>query len=255
VTADGRHPEALRAEGSRAFGTESLAALGMTIAMFAVAASASAPAPAALQAQFIGNMAFAITDGKTVLYTDFPYESGAFGYMSYDMASVPKAPGSLFLLTHGHKDHFDASLLAKMDGKVIAPPKLEATLPAARVIPYAPKMTYRDITVEAFPTPHGDINHASYLVTWHGLRLYFTGDTESTDQLLAMKDLDYAFVSPWLLGTVAQKKSRIDARTVICYHHKADDKKIPEVQGRVVPKQGAVLMLQAAPADSAGAPR
>ena len=25
---------------------------------------------------FIGNMAYAITDGKTTLYTDFPYQSG-----------------------------------------------------------------------------------------------------------------------------------------------------------------------------------
>ncbi len=224
-------------------------------ALILAATSASPAAPAALQAQFIGNMAFAITDGKTVLYSDFPYESGAFGYMTYDFASVPKAPGSLFLITHGHKDHFDASLLAKVDGKVIAPPKLAATLPAARVIPFTPKMTYRDITVEAFPTPHGDADHASYLVTWHGLRLYFTGDTDSVDQLLAMKNLDYAFVSPWLLGMIAQRKGRIDARTVICYHHRADENKIPDLQNRIVPKPGSVLMLEAAPVSSGAAPR
>ena len=215
--------------------------------------AAANPATPPLGAQFIGNMAFAITDGKTVIYTDFPYESGAFGYMSYDFARVPKAPGSLFLITHGHKDHLDPALLAKMDGKVIAPPKLAATLPAARVIAFAPKMTYRDITVESFPTPHGDTDHASYLVTWHGLRLYFTGDTESTDQLLAMKNLDYAFVSPWLLGSVAQKKARIDARTVICYHHRAEDKAIPEVQNRIVPRPGAVIPLEAAPPGSGAA--
>jgi L-ascorbate metabolism protein UlaG (beta-lactamase superfamily) len=189
-------------------------------------------------------MAFAITDGKTVLYTDFPYESGAFGYMTYDFAKVPKARGSLFLITHAHKDHFDPGLFAKMDGKVIAPPKVAATLPADRVIPFAPKMTYRDITIEAFPTPHGDADHASYLVTWHGLRLYFTGDTDSLDQLLAMKNLDYAFVSPWLLGMTAQKKGRIDARTVVCYHHRAEDKNIPAVQDRIVPQAGSVLQLE-----------
>ena len=223
-------------------------------ALILAATSASPAAPAALQAQFVGNMAFAITDGKTVLYSDFPYESGAFGYMTYDFASVPKAPGSLFLVTHGHKDHFDASLLAKMDGKVIAPPKLAATLPAARLIPFAPKMTYRDITVEAFPTPHGDIDHASYLVTWRGLRLYFTGDTESVDQLLAMKNLDYAFVSPWLLGKVAAQKSRIDARTVVCYHHRLEDK-IPPRPNQIVPKPGDTFVLEAAPVSSAAAPR
>ena len=221
------------------------------IAALLLAVAAGAPPAPPIQAQFIGNMAFAITDGKTVIYTDFPYESGAFGYMTYDFAKVPKAPGSLFLFTHGHKDHFDAGLLAKMDGKIIAPPKVAATLPAARVIPFAPKMTYRDITIEAFATPHGDADHASYLVTWHGIRLYFTGDTDSADQLLAMKNLDYAFVSPWLLGSVAQKKARIDARTVICYHHRAEDKAIPDIQNRIVPRPGAVIPLVPAPSGSA----
>jgi L-ascorbate metabolism protein UlaG (beta-lactamase superfamily) len=115
-------------------------------------------------------------------------------------------------------------------------------------------MAYRDISVEAFPTPHGDTDHASYLVVWHGVRIYFTGDTESTDQLLAMKNLDYAFVSPWLLGKVAEKKATIDARTVVCYHHRAEDKNIPAVQNRIVPRPGSVLALDAAPVSS-GAPR
>ncbi|MCI0415294.1 hypothetical protein L0222_21180, partial [bacterium] len=41
-----------------------------------------------LEFRFIGNMAFAISDGKVTLYTDFPYESGAFGYMKYDLKDV-----------------------------------------------------------------------------------------------------------------------------------------------------------------------
>jgi len=223
-------------------------------ALLLAATAATAPGPAKLQAMFIGNMAFAITDGKTVLYSDFPYEPGAFGYMSYDFAKVPKAPGSLCLITHGHKDHFDLVLFEKMDAKAIAPPKVEATLPPARVIPFAPKMTYRDITVESFPTPHGDADHASYLVSWHGVRLYFTGDTDSPDQLLAMKNLDYAFVSPWLIGMIAQKKGHIDAKTVVCYHHKTDDR-VPELQNRIVPKQGQVLSLEPGGVSSAAASR
>ncbi len=225
----------------------------MTMIFAFLTVLAAAPAPPALQAQFIGNMAFAITDGKTVLYSDFPYESGAFGYMTYDFAKVPKAPGGLCLITHGHRDHFDATLFSKMDAKVIAPPKLAATLPPARVIPFAPKMSYRDIAVEAFPTPHGNEDHASYLVVWHGLRLYFTGDTDSVDQLLAMKNLDYAFVSPWLIGKVAAQKGRIDARTVVCYHHKLDDK-IPSRPDQLVPKPGDTFALGAA-ASSGAAPR
>jgi Xaa-Pro aminopeptidase len=198
--------------------------------------------PASLQATFIGNMAFAISDGATTLYTDFPYESGAFGYMRYDLASVPKAENAVCLITHGHRDHFDASLFTKMNARVIAPPALAATLPADRVIPFAPRMEYRGIVIEPLRTPHGDIDHDSYLVTWHGLRLYFTGDTDSPDSLLAAKNLDYAFVSPWLLEKVGRQKGRIDARRVVVYHHRADEK-VASIQSAVVPKPGDVLTL------------
>ncbi len=210
----------------------------------------SATEPAPLHATFIGNMAFAITDGKTTIYTDFPYESGYAGYMTYDFAAVPKAPGALCLVTHGHRDHFDAALFAKMDALLIAPPDVEKRVAADRTIAFAPQMTYRDVAIEALETPHAGIGHASYLVTWHGLRLYFTGDTDSVDQLVAMQGLDYAFVSPWLIERVADRKGRIDARQVVCYHHQTGEK-VPAFQNRIVPRQGETLALAAPSATAA----
>ena len=207
-----------------------------------VSRRAGSPSPS-LTATFIGNMAFAITDGATTLYTDFPYESGAFGYMTYDFAAVPKTTGALCLITHGHRDHFDRSLFERMDSKVIAPPELEATLPRERVVPFAPRMTYRDILVESFRTPHGSIDHASYLVDWKGLRLYFTGDTDCAAALLAAKNLDAAFVSPWILGEVRKRGARIDARRIILYHHRSGEGP-PPFQNAVAPRQGDVLVLQ-----------
>jgi L-ascorbate metabolism protein UlaG (beta-lactamase superfamily) len=225
------------------------------IAAFVLAAAvATGTGAVPLRATFIGNMAFAITDGKTTLYTDFPYQSGYAGYMTYDFASVPKAPGALCLVTHGHLDHFDPSLFAKMDAKLIAPPSVEARVASDRSIPFAPRMHFRVLEIEALTTPHGNVEHASYLVTWHGRRLYFTGDTDSVDPLLAMKDLDYAFVSPWLLGMVAERKGRIDARTVVCYHHTPAET-VPPVQNRIVPKPGETLTLEAAAVSTANSPR
>jgi hypothetical protein len=203
-----------------------------------------------LMATFIGNMAFAITDGTTTIYTDFPYESGYSGYMTYDFAGVPKVQGALCLVTHGHRDHFDAPLFSGMDAVLIAPPDVEARVPKERTIPFAPKMRYRDVAIEAFSTPHAAIGHASYLVTWHGLRLYFTGDTDDVDQLLAMKDLDVAFVSPWLIEKVAERKGRIGARQIVCYHHQTGEK-VPALQNRVVPAQGETLALPALTAATA----
>ena len=228
----------------------------MVAAALLLAVTAASPATAQatplLRAEFIGNMAFAITDGKTTLYTDFPYESGYSGYMAYDFGSVNLAPNALCLVTHGHRDHFDAGLFAKMDAKIIAPPKLAATLPPERVITFAPRMTYRDILVEALDTPHRNVDHRSYLVTWRGLRLYFTGDTDSTARLLAMRDLDYAFVSPWLLEMAAAQNGRIDAGTVVVYHQTSDEK-VPLIQDRVVLRQGETLPLSQVSA--AAAPR
>ena len=225
-----------------------LGVLGMTVgwtlaASVTVAGSALAQSPA-LTATFIGNMAFAVTDGTTTLYTDFPYESGYSGYMAYDFDAVPKAKDSLCLITHGHRDHFDAGMMARMSCRVIAPADAAARLPSDRVIPLAPRMTFRDIEVRPVETPHARIGHDSYLVTWHGARLYFTGDTDSTDALLAQRDLDAAFVSPWLLEAVAKANARIDAKRVIVYHHRADER-VPSSAAVIVPRQGETLRIDA----------
>jgi L-ascorbate metabolism protein UlaG (beta-lactamase superfamily) len=219
--------------------------------LFALAMATPPAEPNILSFRFIGNMAYAITDGKTTLYTDFPYQSGYADYMTYDFGAVPKAPSSLCLITHGHLDHFDPSLFPRMDCALIAPPSVVARLETDRAVPFAPAMTYRDIRIEAMTTPHGPMEHYSYLVTWHGLRLYFTGDTDSTERLLAMKNLDAAFVSPWLLDAVAKKKGRIDARQVIVYHQTAGET-VPDFQKRRLPKQGETFNLGVS---AAGAPR
>ena len=222
----------------------------MRWAALAAALFTLSPVPEAaprLTARFIGNMAFAISDGRTTLFTDFPYEPGAFGYMDYDFASIQMPPtgDALCLITHGHRDHFDAALFAKMPAKIIAPPSLEAGLvgvPADRILPFGPKIGFRDITIEPVKTPHGDIEHFSYLVTWHNRRLYFTGDTDRFDDLVSRSGLDAAFVSPWLLRAIAEKGQHVDARRVIVYHHKAGET-VPAFPKAVVPKQGETLAL------------
>ena len=216
----------------------------------AIGAAARAAEGQKLDVRFIGNMAFAVTDGKTTLYTDFPYQSGAFGYMTYDASAVPAARECVCLVTHGHLDHFDPSLFARMGCALIAPPSLVKKIGTNRAVAFAPEMAYRVIEIEAFRTPHGDIEHYSYLVTWHGRRLYFTGDTESTDQLLAVRDLDVAFVSPWLIEAVAKKNSRIDARRIVAYHHHTDEK-VADLQDRKVPTQGETFFLEGVSAGAA----
>lgn len=213
----------------------------------AVAAGMLAAPPAAqptpLQAHFIGNMAVAITDGAFTLVTDFPYVSGAFGYMTYDPAAIRSDTAeTLALITHRHDDHWAPALFAKTNWKVAGPREVTAGLPPDRVVTMAPRFAHGPLTIEAIDTPHAGIGHHSYVVTWHGRRLYFSGDTESADHLAALANLDAAFVSPWLYRA-ALRAGRIDAKRVIIYHHRADEAVTECGAGCIVPKPGDDLAL------------
>lgn len=201
-----------------------------------------APASAAeLKATFIGNMAFHLTDGRVALVTDFPYEAGYSGYMRWSPDSVPKGPPPLCLVTHSHRDHFLGRLAAASCGRVLGPKDVVAASAVAS-LPLGPEVHWEGLTIRPVATPHAALEHYSYVVEWNGLRLYFTGDTDDTATLLAARDLDVAFVSPWLLRAVERNRGRIDARQVVVYHHQADET-VPPFPGRIVPAQGQVLTL------------
>ena len=207
---------------------------------------------AALEARFIGNMAFAISDGSATIVTDFPYQSGAFGYMSYDRAEIRSATAStLALITHRHDDHWNRSLFATTRWHVAGPDDVVAGLELARVVALAPGTTggasstrFGQAQIEAIRTPHASVGHYSYVVTWHGRRLYFSGDTERVADLVALRNLDVAFVSPWLFRAVQKAGARIEAKQVVIYHHQSSET-VPEcVAPCLVPKQGTVLPIR-----------
>ena len=195
-----------------------------------------------LSFQFIGNMAFSISDSKTCLYSDFPYESGAFGYMKYDLKSVKISDDGVSLITHSHRDHWASELFQPLKLKVIGPPDVLKGVDNSRIIPFAKEIKYEGIQVQPFSTPHGNITHYSYLVTWHGIRMYFTGDTEELKTLLAMKNLDVAFISPWLARSLSTNKQTVDAKKVVIYHHEDGEKVVAPKHG-IVPKQGEIFQI------------
>jgi L-ascorbate metabolism protein UlaG (beta-lactamase superfamily) len=216
-------------------------------ALLAAAALAAVPAAAGeLKARFIGNMAFHITDGNTALLTDFPYESGYSGYMRWTEAQLPRTDErTLCLITHGHRDHFDRERFAALSARVIGPKDVVQGL-EARALPLAPRIEYRGMLIEPVATAHADREHYSYRVTWKGLRLYFTGDTDDVEPLLKESQLDVAFVSPWLLEAARERRARIGARRVVVYHH-AEQYMGPDYQQRTLPKQGQELTLRSTP--------
>lgn len=198
--------------------------------------------PLPLDVKFIGNMAMRLTDGLDTMYTDFPYRSGANGYMEYSREEFDDIDQGVAVITHGHADHWDGGEFARTELKLIAPPVIAATVDFDRVLPWAESIRYGGIEVQPVATPHID-GHVSYRVLWGGRRLYFSGDTDSPEAILQEQDLDVAFVSPWLLRTVLDAGQAIDADLIVVYHHLADED-VPRGPGIHVPTQRGSFIVR-----------
>lgn len=196
-----------------------------------------------LRLQFIGNEAVLITDGKSTLLSDYPYRSGAFGYMNFDSKRIVPKGDVLSLITHGHADHFEPSLFGQTNWRIVGPPDIAGKIDPKRVAGTKGKITFNDIVIEPVQTPHANVDHYSYLVVWDAKRLYFTGDTESADALVSMKNLDVAFVTPWLIRTVQKEGKSIDAKQIIVYHH-AEKEQTPVCDRCKTLKQYEEFLLQ-----------
>ena len=198
-----------------------------------------------LQARFIGQMAFSITDGTTTLITDFPYQVGYAGAPAFSDRELQHASQpTLALITHRHLDHFEPVAFAKTNWQVLGPSDAAARIKSSRVVPLAPRVTFGALAIEPIRTPHHDLEHYSYIVTWHGKRLYFSGDTESADSLLAAQGLDVAFVSSWQFQAAQRRGGRIDAKRIVIYHHQAGEH-VPGCTGTcTVPTQGQTIDIR-----------
>ena len=214
-------------------------------ALAAIVAPHGAQPRPPLQARFIGQMAFAITDGAVAVITDFPYQIGYADAPSYSPAELSGgSPQTLALITHRHLDHWEPALFARTNWKVAGPEDVTAGLPADRIVALAGTTTFGPVQIERIETLHARIGHYSYIVTWHGRRLHFSGDTQDARSLILARNLDVAFVSPWLYSTVMGLHRRIDAKRVVIYHHEAGQQ-IPGCDaGCVVPKQGDTILIQ-----------
>ncbi len=207
-----------------------------------LAAAASVRAEG-LSARFLGNEAFEITDGRTTLLTDFPYRSGAFGYMKYDPAELRPRREALCLISHGHEDHFDAGLVDRVGCQVIGPPDVLARVSKWLALSGPSPLHFRNLTITPVPTDHGEVGHFSYLVEWTGLRLYFTGDTGAVRELSSQRALDALFISPWLLEAAQKERALPQTARIVVYHHQAAGEAVPSCPTCVVPSPGQIVEI------------
>lgn len=210
-----------------------------------LAPQASPPPARPLQARFIGQMAFSITDGTVTLVSDFPYQVGYAGAPSFEDGELHRSTlPTVALITHRHLDHWDPVLFSKTNWKVIAPADAMERIRSDRVVPLSKRIEFGPIVIEPIETPHARIGHYSYIVSWQGKRLYFSGDTESPDSLLAAQRLDLAFVSSWQFQSAQRRGGRIDAKRVVIYHHQPGEQ-VPGCAGNcVVPGQNDAFEIR-----------
>ncbi len=195
--------------------------------------------------RFIGNCGLYMTDGKTNFYIDFPYKSGAHNYMEYDKAELDSVKdNSIFIFTHRHSDHYSKKHLRKLSGLKFDPWNIPELEKLGDSIP--------DFDIKAFETQHKvfgiSFKHYSYLITWHGKKIYLSGDTENADTIAKQNDLDWAFVPAWLAMDARGKGIKLLELTkmLAIYHigpndHITSDETVPTL--KLLNKQGEVISI------------
>ena len=192
--------------------------------------------------RFIGNCGLHLSDGTTNIYTDFPYRSGAYNYMEYEDSEIENLEqNSIFLFTHKHADHYSGKIMKEVlkqkNGVKYGPWNLAALNNLSDLIP--------DFQIQAFKTKHFlSAKHHSYLITWHGKKIYLSGDTNTEATIKSMKGLDWAFLPAWLVQRTWEDDLIIDAKMMGIYHiGPKDNINIKGPQFLMLDKQGEVIRV------------
>jgi L-ascorbate metabolism protein UlaG (beta-lactamase superfamily) len=156
-------------------------------------------------------------------------------------AGHPKA--DLILITDIHPDHMDPtsiSAVSQPGTEILAPPAVVETVKTAKPIANGDTQTWQSWSIEAIPAYNltrgpqpGKLFHDKgrgngYVLTYGGVRFYFSGDTEGVPEMRALKNIDVAFVCMNLPYTMppdeaADAVKAFHPKIVIPYHFRGSD--------------------------------
>ncbi|MGA2201398.1 MAG: MBL fold metallo-hydrolase [Terriglobales bacterium] len=174
-----------------------------------------------------------IEAGGKIIYLD-PAKPAKF-------AGSPKA--DLILITDIHPDHMDPASIAdisKAGTEILAAPAVVSTVKTAKPIANGETKTWQGWTIEAIPAYNltrspapGKLFHDKgrgngYVLTYGGVRFYFSGDTENIPEMRALKNIDVAFVCMNLPYTMPPEEAAdavkaFHPKVVIPYHYHGSD--------------------------------
>jgi L-ascorbate metabolism protein UlaG (beta-lactamase superfamily) len=151
-----------------------------------------------------------------------------------DLSGHKKA--NVILVTDDPVHHMDPKAIAALRQQgtaVVVPPSIHKTFPDSTALPNGESRTFAGVAVQSVPaydlTPgapeHPKGKSAAYLVTLGGRRLLFAGVTECVPEILALKDIDVAFVPMnipprrMIPAAAAGCVKRLKPKAVYVYHY------------------------------------
>lgn len=204
----------------------------------ASATTAAAPAQAVsevgdVRVTAVTHASFQLEHGGRVIHVD-PTSAG-------DYSSAKQA--DLILVTDIHQDHLDPAAIAKVrkpGASVVAPAAAAEKLESPTVIANGETKTVAGISIEAVPMYNlqrgpspGQLFHTKgrgngYVLTLGARRVYVAGDTECTDEMRALKNIDIAFVPMNLPYTMppaeaAECVKTFKPKVVFPYHYRGQN--------------------------------
>jgi L-ascorbate metabolism protein UlaG (beta-lactamase superfamily) len=182
-----------------------------------------------LEITFLGHGSLMFALGEKVIHVD------PFGRVA-NYADLPKA--DLVLITHEHRDHLDPEALAQIrtdDTEIVMTELCESEVEGGIVMRNGDVTVVQGITIEAVPAYNlihtresGDPFHPcgqgnGYVLTIGDRRIYVAGDSENTPEMMALKDIDVAFLPMNLPYTmtpemVAEATRAIGPKILYPYH-------------------------------------
>jgi L-ascorbate metabolism protein UlaG (beta-lactamase superfamily) len=171
-------------------------------------------------------------DGKTIVLD--PWSQAPSGWL-------PKA--DLVLITDIHQDHFDRDGISavRKDGTLfVAPEAVKKDLPEAKSLKNGGKLELLGVSIRAVPMYNltrgpeaGKLFHDKgrgngYLLGFGDKTFYFSGDTECTPEMKALKNVDVAFVCMNLPYTMPVEEAvecvkAFKPKVVIPFHYRGSD--------------------------------
>ena len=155
-----------------------------------------------------------------------------------------------FIFTHKHSDHYSKKNLKKVTNRE------NKKIYGVSNITELEKLgeTIEDFNIKAYKTKHVifgiPFRHYSYLITWHGKKIFISGDTTEPETIGAIQNIDLAFAPYWIIKYARLNNIKIDAKMIALYHlypsqiQSAMEVFVNDQKIKPMAKQGEIIILK-----------